>query len=102
MQKGVQVICFLTNGTPTGGAMKSRPERITGEVWAAAHERGIVVHTVGIHNHGYAMLQDMAKSNGGLYVHAQEEGDPAEPQDLEFWPDKKAAFEAARKKRKKK
>ncbi|MHC4939900.1 MAG: HEAT repeat domain-containing protein [Planctomycetota bacterium] len=101
VQKGVQMICFLTNGTPTGGAMKNRPERIMGEVWSIAHERGIVVHTVGIHNHAYALLKDMAKWNNGKYVHAQEEGDAAEPQDLEFWPDKQAAWEAARKKRKK-
>ena len=96
------MICFLTNGTPTGGEMKNRPERIMGEVWALAHERGIVVHTVGIHNHAYALLKDIAKQNNGKYVHAQEEGDAAEPQDLEFWPDKAAAYEAARKKRKKK
>jgi hypothetical protein len=43
----------------------------------------------------------MAKENDGLYVHAQQDGDTVEPQDLEFWPDKKAAFEAGRKKTKK-
>ncbi|MHC4449750.1 MAG: HEAT repeat domain-containing protein [Planctomycetota bacterium] len=101
VQKGVQVICFLTNGRPTGGELKDRSDRIKGEVWAAAHGRGIVINTVGVHNHDFELLQDMAKENDGLYVHAQQDGDTVEPQDLEFWPDKKAAFEAGRKKKKK-
>jgi hypothetical protein len=42
----------------------------------------------------------MARDSGGLYVHFQQEGDTAEPQDLEFWPAKKKAFEEARKARK--
>lgn len=100
VQRGAQVICFLTNGRPTGGAFKDRADRIQGEVWAMAHERGIVVHTVGVHHHAFDLLKDMAKQSGGQYVHKQEQGDTVEPQDLEFWPDKKAAFEAGRKKRK--
>jgi len=54
---------------------------------------------VGVHFHAYALLKNMAKQTGGYYVHAQQEGDTTEPQDLEFWPDKKAAFEKARKKK---
>jgi hypothetical protein len=100
VQSGAQVLCFLTNGKPTGGEFKNRPDRIRGEIWAVAHERGLVIHAVGIHYHDYPLLQDMAKENGGLYVHAQQHGDTAEPQDLEFWPDKKEEFEKGRKKKK--
>ncbi|MEM8882651.1 MAG: VWA domain-containing protein [Planctomycetota bacterium] len=100
VQQGVQMICFLTNGRPSGGQFKDRADRVSGEAWMRAQERGIVIHTVGLHNHAFALLQQMAKQSGGLYVHAQEEGDTVEPQDLAFWPDKKAAFEKARKKKK--
>ncbi|MHC4955953.1 MAG: HEAT repeat domain-containing protein [Planctomycetota bacterium] len=100
VKNGAQVICFLTVGKPTGGEFKDRPERIQGEVWKAAQGRGIVINAVGLHHHAFAMLKDFAKGSGGLYVHRQEEGDTVEPQDLDFWPAKKKAFEEARKKRK--
>ena len=100
VQNGAQVICFLTVGRPTGGAFKDRPDRVKGEVWAMVEERGIVLHAVGLHNHAFDLLKDFAKETGGLYVHFQQDDDTVEPQDLEFWPDKKAAFEAARKRKK--
>jgi len=98
VKNGVQMICFLTCGKPTGGEFKDKPDRIMGEVWAAAQERGIVIQAVGLHHHAFDILKDFAKESGGLYVHRQQEGDTVEPQDLDFWPAKKAAFEAARKK----
>ena len=52
---------------------------------------------MGLHNHDFELLKNIAKDTGGLYVHAQQAGDAAEPQDLDFWPKKKAAFETARK-----
>ena len=100
VQNGAQVICFLTVGKPTGGEFKDRPDRVKGQIWAMMQERGIVLNAVGLHNHDFALLKDFAKETGGTYAHRQQEGDTVEPQDLEFWPDKKAAFEAARKKRK--
>jgi hypothetical protein len=99
---GAQVICFLTNGRPTGGEFKNRADRIKGEIWVAAQTRGVIVNAVGLHHHDFALLQDFAKASGGLYVHVQQEGDTVEPQDLNFWPDKKAAFNAGRSKKKKK
>jgi hypothetical protein len=71
------------------------------EVWLVATLRNVRFHTVGIHNHQFDLLQAMARDSGGLYVHVQQAGDTAEPQDLEFWPAKKKAFEEARKARKK-
>ena len=100
-KKGVDTIVFCTNGQPSEGELKNKPDRVRDEVWRISNGRHIRVHTVGIHNHAFALLKAMAKDSGGLYVHAQEKGDPAEPQDLDFWPEKKKAFEAARKKRKK-
>jgi len=99
VKNGVQVICFLTCGKPTGGEFKDKADRIKGEVWAAAQERGFVIHAVGLHNHSFDILKDFAKESGGLYAHRQQDGDTVEPQDLDFWPAKKAAFEAARKKK---
>jgi len=99
LKNGVQVICFLTCGKPTGGEFKDKANRIKGEIWALTQERGIVVHAVGLHNHAFDLLKDFAKQSGGLYVHRQQEGDTVEPQDFDFWPAKKAAFEAARKKK---
>jgi hypothetical protein len=101
-QLGAQVICFLTNGRPTGGEFKNRADRIKGEIWVAAQVRGVVVHAAGLHHHAFDLLKDMAKESGGLYVHMQQEGDTVEPQDLDFWPDKKAAFNSGRKKKKSK
>jgi len=101
VKHGVQVICFLTNGRPTGGEFKDRADRIKGEIWVAAQARGVIIHAVGLHNHDFALLQDFAKESGGLYVHVQQEGDTVEPQDLNFWPDKKAVFNYRRGKKKK-
>ncbi len=100
VQNGVQVICFLTVGAPTAGEFKDRRDRVKGQIWAMMQERGIVLNCVGLHNHAFALLKDFAKETGGIYVHQQQEGDTVEPQDLDFWPDKKAAFEAARRDRK--
>ena len=91
-KKGADTIVFVTCGSPTAGAMKNKPDRIADECWKIAMTRGVRFFTVGIHNHSFAMLTAMAKESGGLYT--------TEPQDLDFWPEKKKAFEAARKKKK--
>ena len=90
---------FTTDGRPTHGKLAKMPDRVRDEVWRVALARNLHVHAVGLHNHQFDLLQAMAKDSGGLYVHAQEHGDTAEPQDLDFWPAKKKAFEAARKKK---
>ncbi|MFQ5845386.1 MAG: HEAT repeat domain-containing protein, partial [Planctomycetota bacterium] len=96
-RKGCDTILFVTDGRPTSGALKDRADRLRDEVWRAATPRRLRIHTVGLYNHAFELLKQIAKDTGGLYVHAQEVGDPAEPQDLDFWPEKKKAFEAARK-----
>ena len=99
--KGADTIVFVTDGRPTHGEMANRPERLRDEAWLVATLQDVRFETVGLHNHQFDLLQAMARDSGGLYVHAQENGDTAEPQDLEFWPAKKRAFEEARKARKK-
>jgi len=99
-KKGCDTLVFVTDGRPTAGRLKKLPDRIRDEVWRVAASRQIHVHAVGLHNHQFDLLQAMAKDSGALYVHAQQHGDPAEPQDLDFWPKKKKAFEQARKKTK--
>ncbi|MHC4133490.1 MAG: vWA domain-containing protein [Planctomycetota bacterium] len=98
-KKGCDTLVFTTDGRPTHGKLAKRPDRVRDEVWRVALARNLHVHAIGLHNHQFDLLQAMAKDTGGLYVHAQEHGDTAEPQDLDFWPKKKKAFEAARKKR---
>ena len=98
-KKGCETMIFVTDGRPTDGELKKREDRIRDEVWRVAMARNVRVHAVGIHFHSYELLKTFAKDSGGLYVHAQEAGDTTEPQDLEFWPEKKKAFEKARKKR---
>ena len=100
-EKGADTIVFVTNGRPSDGEMANRPERIRDEAWLVATLQNVRFETVGIHNHQYDLLQAMARDSGGLYVDFQQEGDAAEPQDLEFWPAKKKAYEAARKAAKK-
>ncbi|MGQ0615172.1 MAG: hypothetical protein ACT4PV_15675 [Planctomycetaceae bacterium] len=97
---GCDTILFVTDGLPTDGEMKNRADRLRDEIWKATFLPRIRVHTVGLHNHAYELLKNAAKDSGGLYVHAQEQGDEAEPQDLEFWPAKKKAFEEAPKAKK--
>ncbi|MHC4956966.1 MAG: HEAT repeat domain-containing protein [Planctomycetota bacterium] len=99
-KKGADTIVFVTCGSPTAGKLKNRADRLADECWKIAMTRGVRFHTVGLHNHAFALMTAVAKDSGGLYVHAQQAGDPAEPQDLDFWPEKKKAFEAARKKKK--
>lgn len=99
-EAGCDTLVFVTNGQPSAGEMKNKPERIQHEAWRVALLRKMTIHTVGIHNHAYDLLKGMAKDTGGLYVHVQQLGDAAEPQDLDFWPEKKKAFEEARKARK--
>ena len=99
-KKGCDTILFLTNSNPSEGEFKNRPDALGDEVWRIATGRHVRFHTVGLHNHAFALLAGMAKDSGGLYVHAQQVGDPAEPQDLDFWPEKKKKFEAERKRRK--
>ncbi len=99
--KGADTIVFVTNGRPSEGEMANRPERIRDEAWLVATLQNVRFETVGIHNHQYDLLQAMARDSGGLYVHVQQEGDAAEPQDLEFWPAKKKAYEEARRAAKK-
>jgi hypothetical protein len=100
-ERGADTIVFVTDGRPTHGEMANRPERLRDEAWLVATLQNVRFETVGLHNHQYDLLQAMARDSGGLYVHFQQEGDAAEPQDLEFWPAKKKAFEAARKTQKK-
>jgi len=99
LDRGCDTIVFLTDGQPKDGALKDKPDRIKDEAWQVATIRNLRIHTVGIFNHAFALCQGLAKDSGGLYVHLQPDGDTAEPQDLEFWPEKKKAFEEARKKR---
>jgi hypothetical protein len=98
-KRGCDTLVFTTDGRPTHGKLAKMPDRVRDEVWRVALARNLHVHAVGLHNHQFDLLQAMAKDSGGLYVHAQEHGDTAEPQDLDFWPAKKKAFEAARKKK---
>lgn len=98
--KGADTIVFLTDGQLRDGALKNREERLRDESWRVARTRGINVHVVGLHNHAFDLCKSLAEDGGGLYVHFQQAGDTAEPQDLDFWPAKKKAFEAARKKKK--
>jgi len=100
-EKGADTIVFVTDGRPTHGEMANRPEGLRDEAWLVATLQNIRFDTVGLHNHQFDLLQAMARDSGGLYVHAQEHGDTAEPQDLEFWPAKKKAFEEARRAKKK-
>jgi len=95
--KGADTILFVTDGRPTHGELANRPERLSDECWRIAVTRHVRFHTVGLHNHQFDLLQAMARDSDGLYVHFQQAGDTAEPQDLEFWPKKKKAFEEARK-----
>jgi hypothetical protein len=95
--KGADTIVFLTDGRPTDGELANRPERLRDEAWLVATLQNVRFETVGLHNHQFDLLQAMARDSGGLYVHFQQDGDEAEPQDLEFWPAKKKAFEEARK-----
>ncbi|MFI5402409.1 MAG: vWA domain-containing protein [Planctomycetota bacterium] len=99
--RGADTIVFVTNGRPSDGEMANKPERIRDEAWLVATLQNVRFETVGIHNHQYDLLQAMARDSGGLYVHFQQVGDVGEPQDLEFWPAKKKAWEAARKAQKK-
>jgi hypothetical protein len=78
--------------------MKNKPDRLRDEVWRVAVTRRLRIHVVGIHNHDYGLCQSLAKDSGGLYVHAQQHDDEAEPQDLDFWPEKKKAWEAKKRK----
>lgn len=98
-KKGCDTLVFTTDGRPTHGSLANQPDRVRDEVWRVALARNLHVHAVGLHNHQFDLLQAMAKDSGGLYVHAQQHGDTAEPQDLDFWPKKKKAFEATRKKK---
>ncbi|MHC4670776.1 MAG: VWA domain-containing protein [Planctomycetota bacterium] len=98
-KKGCDTIVFTTDGRPTYGALAKRPDRLRDEVWRVAAARHVRFHAIGLHNHQFDLLQAMAKESEGLYVHAQQHGDTAEPQDLDFWPAKKKAFEASRKKK---
>jgi hypothetical protein len=99
--KGADTIVFVTNGRPSDGELANKPERLRDEAWLIAILQNVRFFTAGIHNHQFDMLQAMARDSGGLYVHVQQEGDTAEPQDLEFWPKKKQAYEEARKAAKK-
>jgi len=99
-RKGADTILFATCSQPARGTHKNREDRIIDECWRIAVTRGVRFHVVGIHNHAFGLLKAMAKDSGGLYVHVQEADDPAEPQDLDFWPEKKKKFEAERKQRK--
>ena len=101
-KKGVDTLIFCTSGQPSKGELANRADRLRDEVWRVSNGRHVRVHTVGLHNHAFELLKAIAKDSDGLYVHVQQKGDPAEPQDLDFWPEKKKAFEAARKKKKKK
>jgi len=98
-KRGCDTLVFTTDGRPTHGKLAKQPDRVRDEVWRVALARNLHVHAIGLHNHQFDLLQAMAKDSGGLYVHAQEHGDTAEPQDLDFWPEKKKAFEASRKKK---
>ncbi len=95
--RGCDTIVFLTDGMPTWGDFKNKPDEVRDLVWRAGVTRRLQVHTVGLYNHAFELLKALALDSGGLYVHAQEPNDTAEPQDLDFWPEKKKAFEAARK-----
>jgi hypothetical protein len=99
--RGADTIVFVTDGRPTHGEMANKPDRLRDEAWLVATLQNVRFFTVGLHNHQFDLLQAMARDSGGLYVHVQPEGDAAEPQDLEFWPKKKKAFEEARKAAKK-
>jgi hypothetical protein len=77
--------------------MSGRSARLRDEVWLVATLRNVRFHTVGLHNHDYELLKAMARDSGGLYVHFQQAGDTADPQDLDFWPKKRKALEEARK-----
>ena len=98
-KKGCETILFVTDGTPTYGILAKKPDQIRDEAWRIAMVRNVRIHTVGVHYHSYELLKEMAKDSGGLYVHMQQAGDTTEPQDLDFWPEKKKAFEKSRKKR---
>ncbi|MHC4931502.1 MAG: hypothetical protein ACYTGV_04855 [Planctomycetota bacterium] len=97
--KGADTILFVTDSFVKDGALANKGDRLRDEIWRVAVMRNIRVHTVGLHNHDFDLCKGIAKDCGGLYVHAQQEGDPAEPQDLDFWPEKKKAFEKSRRKR---
>ena len=98
--KGCDTILFVTDGRPTDGELKNRPDRLRDDAWRVAVPRALRIHAVGVHYHEYELLKALAKETGGLYVHAQQAGDTTEPQDLDFWPAKKKAFEEARKAKK--
>jgi len=98
--RGCDTIVFVTDGRPTFGDLANKPERLMDEAWRIAVTRQLRFHTVGLFNHQFDLLQGMARDSGGLYVHAQPADDGAEPQDLEFWPAKKKAFEEERKRKK--
>lgn len=98
--KGADTILFATCSRPTDGKHKNKSGRIADECWRISVTRGVRFFVAGIHNHDFALLQGLARDSNGLYVHVQPAGDTAEPQDLEFWPEKKKKFEAERKKRK--
>ena len=101
-KRGIDTLILITDSAVKDGAFKDKADRVIDEVWRAAVPRNLVVHTIGLYNHDFALCSGIAKACGGLYLHAQPHDDGAEPQDLEFWPEKKKAWEAARKLTKKK
>jgi hypothetical protein len=97
--RGADTLVFVTDGAPEDGKFEKDPERIRDETWRIAMPRHLMIHTVGLHNHMFELVRCLAADSGGYYVHAQQHNDTAEPQDLDFWPAKRKAWEKLTKKK---
>jgi len=93
--KGCDTIVFVTDGLPTAGAMTNKSEEIRDLAWQVGLPRSLRIHTVGLHNHAFRLMRWLAEDSAGLYQHAQQYDDTGEPQDLDFWPEKKRKFKLA-------
>ncbi len=66
-EKGVDTIFFLTDGMPTVGKVVD-PTKIQKLVREWNQTRRIRIHTIGIGTHDRAMMEALAKENGGNYA----------------------------------
>jgi len=97
-KSGADTIVFVTDGALSDGELKNQPDRLKSECWRVALLRNLRIHAVGLYNHDFDLCRCIAWLCGGDYVHAQPHNDTAEPQDLDFWPAKKKAWQKKTKK----
>lgn len=65
---GVDTIYFLTDGMPGAGPITD-PKLIVEKVVALNRSRRVVIHTIGVGSVRTDFLEDLAKRNGGKFIH---------------------------------